>query len=153
MAENSCFGAKKGCVGRVNFNLYHYAGNSPVKYTDPTGMFDLVEDSKTGIALWFNAATNIGDIASAKNVSDFMNDNPEFWGVIGGAGGVAGALCGIYSVCSPFKSFVDKSCNWIMDKNETLLSYGFDVPNLSWSYNNNDISKIKMNLKDRRQKI
>ncbi len=37
MAENSCFWAKKGCVGRVNFNLYHYAGNSPVKYTDPDG--------------------------------------------------------------------------------------------------------------------
>jgi len=37
MAENSCFGAKKGCVGHINFNLYHYAGNSPVKYTDPDG--------------------------------------------------------------------------------------------------------------------
>ena len=37
MAENDSFWAKKGRVGRVNFNLYHYAGNSPVKYTDPDG--------------------------------------------------------------------------------------------------------------------
>ena len=37
MTENSCFRAKKGRVGRVNFNLYHYAGNNPVKYTDPDG--------------------------------------------------------------------------------------------------------------------
>ena len=37
MTENSCFWAKKGRVGRINFNLYHYAGNSPVKYTDPDG--------------------------------------------------------------------------------------------------------------------
>ncbi|MBO5628820.1 MAG: hypothetical protein J5965_07050 [Aeriscardovia sp.] len=37
MTENGCFGAKKGRVGRVNFNLYHYAGNNPVKYTDPDG--------------------------------------------------------------------------------------------------------------------
>ncbi|MBP3846675.1 hypothetical protein J6I39_02885 [bacterium] len=39
MTENGCFLAKKGCVGRVNFNLYHYAGNSPVKYTDPDGRY------------------------------------------------------------------------------------------------------------------
>ena len=43
MTENSCFGAKKGRVGRVNFNLYHYAGNNPVKYVDPDGR--LMRDS------------------------------------------------------------------------------------------------------------
>lgn len=37
MTENGSFLAKKGRVGRVNFNLYHYAGNSPVRYTDPNG--------------------------------------------------------------------------------------------------------------------
>ncbi len=37
MAENGSFWAKKGRVGRVNFNLYHYAGNNPVKYVDPDG--------------------------------------------------------------------------------------------------------------------
>ena len=40
MAENGSFWAKKRRVGRVNFNLYHYAGNSPVKYTDPDGRED-----------------------------------------------------------------------------------------------------------------
>jgi len=45
MAESICFGAKKGRVGRVNFNLYHYAGNSPVKYTDPDGRDDEIYNS------------------------------------------------------------------------------------------------------------
>ena len=29
-----------GIYNQVNFNLYHYAGNNPIKYTDPTGAFD-----------------------------------------------------------------------------------------------------------------
>ena len=38
-----------GIYNTVNFSLYHYAGNNPVKYTDPTGAFDY--DEKTGIGV------------------------------------------------------------------------------------------------------
>jgi len=37
-----------GIYNQVNFNLYHYAGNNPIKYTDPTGEFFGFDDVFTG---------------------------------------------------------------------------------------------------------
>ncbi|MGI5107909.1 glycoside hydrolase family protein [Treponema socranskii] len=34
-----------GIYNTVNFSLYHYAGNNPIRYTDPTGLFDDVSES------------------------------------------------------------------------------------------------------------
>jgi hypothetical protein len=35
----------------VNLHLYHYAGNNPVKYTDPDGL-QLTEDTFTTGSMW-----------------------------------------------------------------------------------------------------
>ena len=34
-----------GIYNTVNFHLYHYAGNNPIKYTDPTGRSSVDEES------------------------------------------------------------------------------------------------------------
>ena len=36
-----------GVFNLVNLHVYHYAGNNPVKYTDPTGRSDEDELPKT----------------------------------------------------------------------------------------------------------
>ena len=132
-----------GVYNTVNLHLYHYAGNNPVKYTDPDGMFNVWKDSQTGFSLWFDVATNPKN-DSAKRVTDFMNDNPEFWGVLGVAGVLAGTGYGVYSLCPPVKSFVDDCCDWV---NGDLYKAGFDILNASYTYNSNDTTKFNINFK------
>jgi RHS repeat-associated protein len=40
--RNSNLPGMGGVFNTVNLHLYHYAGNNPVKYKDPTGLFDIV---------------------------------------------------------------------------------------------------------------
>ena len=46
-----------GIYNTVNFNLYHYAGNNPIKYTDPDGRASILQrtinDSTTNKAYHF----------------------------------------------------------------------------------------------------
>ena len=73
-----------GIYNTVNFHLYHYAGNNPVKYTDPTGMFSYDESGQSGIIEYGdtlsqivkdynkNNGTNfsVDDVAQANNITD-----------------------------------------------------------------------------------
>ena len=41
-----------GVFNYVNLHVYHYAGNNPVKYTDPTGMWSGDNDYQAGVEAW-----------------------------------------------------------------------------------------------------
>ena len=46
---NSANLSKKNAVTPVNFHLYHYAGNNPIKYTDPDGRDTLPYEIEKGL--------------------------------------------------------------------------------------------------------
>ncbi len=75
-----------GVFNPVNLNLYHYAGNNPVKYNDPTG------ESTTLLGAGIGAA--VGGISGF--FSSLIQKTNKTAGTIGGlvGGGVTGGLIG-----------------------------------------------------------
>ena len=63
-----------GVFNAVNLNLYHYAGNNPVKYVDPTGMFEIDVECKTITANMDDKK----DIAAARKEFGKNNDLEKF---------------------------------------------------------------------------
>ena len=106
-------------VSHINFNLYHYAGNNPVKYLDPDGRMDWdtftveIGDTLPKITKEFNEkySTNysVGFMAKAcgitnlgfLNVGDVLNFDSIIpsWHVTGKGSGV-----GAYGALIPFLS-------------------------------------------------
>ena len=74
-----------GIYNHVNLNLYHYGGNNPIRYTDPTGMYTLsVEDGvayitvEKGDNLWNivkGQSPHASDDEIQKRVGDIADSN------------------------------------------------------------------------------
>jgi RHS repeat-associated protein len=80
-----------GIYNYVNMHLYHYAGNNPIRYTDPTGLADedatrtleynQNQDSASIRTLEFNSPRDNTEIAllSGNGLMIFPEDNRSFW--------------------------------------------------------------------------
>ena len=66
-----------GVFNHINGNLYHYAGNNPVKYTDPDGYFLEVTDNGDGTYVISGGAVN-----SDKNIY-VVDDSGNRTGILG----------------------------------------------------------------------
>ena len=68
-----------GVYNHINFHLYHYAGNNPVRYTDPNGMevTDLDDAQKTIVLDKLNEAKNSLSDLSTKLQNYINDDNPN----------------------------------------------------------------------------
>jgi len=129
--------------------LYHYAGNNPIKYTDPDGRdhadYDVIDDTVKGFTLAYDVYTkttldNFPNIYT-KNFENFVNEKPLFWAYAAGAGALAGSGYGLYNSVSWVNDLVNLCINDINSKNRMLKNSGIDI------------TKLKINIYDRASSI
>ena len=117
--------------------MYDYGANNPVRYIDPNGRFNAVDDTIKGFSLWFNAFSNPTDFNTLNEVSDFMNATPEFWlcalvGVI-----AVGEYAYCYNASEDFSETISKINNLLEPK------IGFNIKKLAFVYTK---EKLVLNL-------
>ena len=73
-----------GVFNHINCDLYHYAGNNPVKYTDPDGRFDIEEFYTNIKKLFSDRESKYSEFQDYKfkdfidyETFDFYNKNPD----------------------------------------------------------------------------
>lgn len=135
-----------GIYNLVNSQLYHYAGNNPVKYTDPDGNSSFWDDSIKGFQLTFNVLQNVGNTKAATDFSEFMNTTPEFWIVLGITGSLIGTGYLCYNNIEGLKSFVDDSIAWCSDANQFFLDKGLDIQKRTFTYKQDTGFMIKVDF-------
>ena len=77
-ADTSKLAGMGGVYNTVNLHLYHYAGNNPLRYTDPTGAFDwdtnTIQAGDTLSQIANDCNTRYGTNYSADDLKDLNSD-------------------------------------------------------------------------------
>ena len=73
-----------GIYNTVNFNVYHYGGNNPIKYTDPTGNDHIAGNQYTGGTLdWYFKMQNLNQSNNNSSADQDLLENRVIMGTHG----------------------------------------------------------------------
>ena len=124
-----------GVFNVVNLQLYHYAGNNPVKYTDPDGRELDSEIVAQGFKYIYDLATASEDKRQsvANDLSAFLNENPEFFGVAGAAAALGALGYGLYKSNDAIKDLVNGGKRFIGQVDQFLLDKGINLADLTYT--------------------
>ena len=111
-----------------------------------TGVKQFFNFSKKGFCRWGAAIMNPENLNSLNGVTEFMKENPQFWGVLSATGILVAKGYKVYESCPKFKKIVDNCYSWGLDLNESLKGIGIDLADFSYSYTT-DVSKLKLDFK------
>ena len=140
--------------------MYAYAANNPVHYIDPEGQFikeirqfytkakQFGDFLKDGVSRWGAAVMNPENLNSLNDVTKFMNENPQFWGVLGATGILTAGGYKLYSTLPNLKRFVDGWYDYALELNEDWLNRGGDILNCSYKYNINDETCVTVKIQN-----
>ncbi len=91
---------------------------------------------------------NPENINSLNAVTNFMNESPQFWGVLGATGLLVAGGYKLYSTSPKIKMFVDGWCDYAVELNEAWLNKGGDILNTSYKYIINDETRFTIKIQD-----
>ncbi len=134
--EGKSNGSSGGIYNSINLNLYHYAGNNPLKYTDPDGrednhtqIRDLTEDELEKVTNAMNKAkTNLTDLLN--KLQNYLNDENE------------NKVLGV-----SIKDATEKWLGITLDDNDSVQSFFNDINSVLDGLN--DIDTFKYDPNDR----